>query len=300
MQRFIVYCIVAFVSVSAPFSSGTAQDTNPLFSEGRVKNYLPHMSWYEVEQALKTTDMAIIPVGSIEQHGKHLPLCTDTYAAIERMKLLAQKTDVLVAPAVYAGLSEHHMGFPGTLTLSPATFEAVVFECAESLIRHGVRKIMIFNGHGGNSVSVANIIQRINQETEASAVSLNDIQVPDEQETEAIPFDWHAGVNETASMLYLTPGLVDMNLAEKPVLTLPEIVERVNRSGNENIQAVSSTFLFRPLSTGKKGSSREMSNIGVFTSGDPRTATAELGKKRIDAFIDAAVEFIEAWKAIDK
>src|SRR5512139_1299051 len=151
------------VLVLSAVAAAQNPDSNPLFGDKRIKNYLPHMTWVEVEQALTHTDAVIIPLGSTEQHGRHLPLGTDSFEAVETAKLIAQKADVLVAPVVLAGLSSHHMGFPGTITLTPETFEAVVYETAQSLIGHGFRKILIFSGHGGNAVSVAAIIQRINQ-----------------------------------------------------------------------------------------------------------------------------------------
>lgn len=293
-----LYLMYFLVLATSSIAVGQTSETNPLFKEEKVKNYLPHMSWQEVEEALERTDMVIIPVGSIEQHGKHLPLGTDSYGAIEASKLIAQKTEVLVAPVVLAGLSEHHMGFPGTLTLRPETFEAVVFDAARSLIRHGFTKIMIYNGHGGNTTSVKNAIEKINQNTAATAVFLNDLELPEEEDPEPpIPYDWHAGEEETSYMLYMTPRLVDMSQAEKPVLTFPPIVEKIQESGGESdLQLVQGANLFRPKDTGKKASSREMSNIGVFTAGDPNKATAERGRKSTERMVQAAVEFIEAWR----
>ena len=303
MNRSTRTSLLSLVVLFGTAAIAPAQDTNPLFKETKIKNYIPHMTWQEVEEALQRTDMVIIPVGSIEQHGKHLPLGTDILATMEGCKLLAQKTDVLIAPVVLAGLSEHHMGFPGTITLSPQTFEAVIFETAQSLNRHGFKKIMIYNGHGGNSVSAKNVVQRINQETAATAVLLNDLRPPaTNTPTDSPAVDWHAGVGETSLMLYLTPSLVDMSHAQKPTLTLPEIAQKAQaRTESEpNLELVVSANLFRPKDTGKKASSREMSATGVFTSGDPRTATARQGKDEVDGFIQTAVKFIEAWKSISR
>ena len=301
MKRVARLLSAAVVIAGLSNFSIAAQEVNPLFRESKVKNYLPHMSWLEVEQALQRTDMAIIPVGSLEQHGKHLPLGTDIYATIETCKLIAEKTDVLVAPVVLAGLSEHHMGFPGTITLSPATFEAVVFETAQSLIRHGVKKIMLYNGHGGNGTSVDNIVTRINQETSATAVLLNSLQTPPlKSAPEEPPYDWHAGEGETSLMLYLTRPLVDMSRAEKPVLTFPLFAQKASAEmkAEPNLELVIGAGLFRPKDTGKKSSTRELSEIGVVTTGDPRNATAARGKAEVDNFVQAAVKFIEAWKKL--
>jgi creatinine amidohydrolase len=293
-----IFLVITMSALSA--LAGVAQQ-NPLFKETKVKNYIPHMSWYEVEQALKRTDMVLLPVGSIEQHGKHLPLGTDSLAATERCKLIAQQADVLVAPTVLVGLSEHHMAFPGSMTLSPATFEAVVFESARSLIHHGFRKVMIYNGHGGNATSVSNVVHRINQETPATAVFLNNISMPASDYGQESTLPDHAGEGETSLMLYLTPSLVDMSRAEMPVLTFPEVVQKAwaGRGENANLDLVASANLFRPIGAGKKASTREMSNIGVFSERHPKNASAQRGKQSVDRLVQAAVEFIEAWKKID-
>ena len=280
-------------------ASAQEANVNPLFTEKRVKNYLPHMTWPEVEDALKRTDVVIIPVGSIEQHGKHLPLGTDSYGAIEVCKLIAQRAEVLVAPVVLAGLSSHHMGFPGTITLTPETFEAVVYETALSLIKHGFRKILIYNGHGGNAVSVANVIQKINQTTPATALDLDKVQVPRKEPLyPPIPFDVHAGVGETSEALYLFGSLVDLSKAENPVLTFPPEMLRFIEISKTNpiFGEVAGNMGFRPLETGKKTSTREISNIGAVTTGDIKTATAERGRKQLEDFISAAAKFIEEWR----
>jgi len=301
--KIMVILIFAFVIMNAVALS---QEINPLFKETKVKNYLPHMTWKEVEEALKRTDMVIVPVGAIEQHGHHLPLCTDIYAAIERCKLIAQEADVLVAPPLFVGLSEHHMGFPGTLTLSAETFEAVLYETAQSLIRHGFKKILFYNGHGGNTTSVNNVIQKINQTTPAIAFFLNTLRLPPEEENEHYPaYDWHGGVGETSLMLYLTNSLVDMSQAVKPELTFPPYVqgveEKLDASPQKgNLQAMLMSNLFRPKDTGKKSSTREMTNTGIFTTGNPADATVEIGKKEMDRFVKAAVQFIKEWKKLEQ
>src|SRR5499426_2407167 len=79
------------------------QATNPLWHEEKIKNYLPHMSWPEVQDLLTRTDMVIIPIASLEQHALHLPIGTDFMNGLERAKLIAQQTDVLVAPILMPG-----------------------------------------------------------------------------------------------------------------------------------------------------------------------------------------------------
>ncbi len=166
-----------------------AAQSNPLWHEQKVKNYLPHMTWPEVQDLLSRTDMVIFPVASIEQHGPQLPIGTDYLAAVEQAKLIAQKTDVLVAPILLPGLSPYHMEFPGTITLSSDTVQRVFFEAAQSLIHHGFRRFLILNGHTGDQYISRYLADRINQDTEAIAVDLNDAAAPYYLEP------WRPGIN---------------------------------------------------------------------------------------------------------
>src|SRR5437870_7820659 len=109
--------LTLFAILLVPVAS-QAQATNPLWHEEKVKNYLPHMTWPEVQDLLTRTDMVIIPVPSLEQHGPQTPIGTDFLSGVERAKLVAQRTDVLVAPDIMAGSLPYHMGFPGTISFS--------------------------------------------------------------------------------------------------------------------------------------------------------------------------------------
>jgi len=145
------------------FLSPVHAQSNPLWHTQKVKNYLPHMTWPEVEDLLARTDMVIIMVPAIEQHGPQLPIGTDYYSGEELAKLIAQKTDVLVAPILLPGISPYHMEFPGTITLSADTMQRVYLEAVQSLTHHGFRRFLIFTSHAGNRGVARYIIDRINQ-----------------------------------------------------------------------------------------------------------------------------------------
>ncbi|MBA2778064.1 creatininase family protein [Billgrantia kenyensis] len=113
---------------------------------------LTEMTWPEVEAALKTVKLAIVPVGAHEQHGPHMNESCDAVLATEMAKHLAQRLHplVLVTPTVNMGVSPHHLNFPGTISLRPETLLAVLRDMVVSLKRHGIDKVLFLNSHGGN------------------------------------------------------------------------------------------------------------------------------------------------------
>ena len=149
-----------------------------MWHEEKITNYLPHMTWPEVRDLLARSDMVIMPVAAVEQHGHQGPLGTDFLNGLERAKLIAQKTDVLVAPILLPGNSPYHMEFPGTITLPAETIQQVFFQAAQSLISHGFQRFLILNSHGGNQAITRYIADRINQETAGIAVELGEAAAP--------------------------------------------------------------------------------------------------------------------------
>jgi creatinine amidohydrolase len=290
--------------LTALFSSAAQSQSNPLWRTQKVKNYLPHMTWPEVEDLLSRTDMVIIPVPAIEQHGPQLPIGTDYFTGEELAKLIAQKTDVLVAPILLPGISPYHMEFPGTITLSADTVQRVYFEAVQSLIHHGFLRFMILTSHAGNRNVSRYIVDRINQDTAGIAVELNDatapfFQRPNRQEVEK--FDRHAGVGETSSGLYLFPNLVDMSKAGKNEVTLPEHLKNALPQVIAGDDTATTLFLaeaLKPKDTGKHTSTREMTRTGVWSERDTREASADRGRRDSEAFVDASVQFIERWRVL--
>ena len=281
--------------------------TNPVWGQTKVKNYLPHMSWTEVEDLLTRTDMVIMPVGSLEQHGPHLPIGTDFLNGMERAKLVAQRTDVLVAPILFVGNAPYHLGFPGTVTLPAETIQQVYFEAAQSLMRHGFKRFLILNSHGGNRVISQYIADRINHETEGIAVELGVAAAPFRQETrselstEAPVFDRHGGVGETSSSLYLIPDLVDLSRARPATLTMPEHLERMVPEVVAGDPTALRVFLAENLKaeeTGKGTATRDITDTGVWSVRDLEESSVERGRRGTEAFVEAAVAFIERWKEL--
>jgi len=287
-------------------ASRALAQTNPLWHEEKTKNYLPHMSWPEVRDLLTRSDIVLIPVPSIEQHGPQTPMGTDYYAGVEEAKLIAQRTDVLVAPVLLAGQSPYHMEFPGTITLSSQTIQQVYFEAAQSLIRHGFRRFLFLNSHAGNQYITRFVVDRINQETPAVALELGDAVATIRSGApgaSARPekFDRHGGVGETSTAMYLFPSLVQIDKAQPTTLTLPPDLAKMLPDVVRGDQAATLIFLaegLKPKETGKHTSTREMSATGAWSERDPHEATAEQGRRATESFVDAAVRFIERWKTL--
>ena len=112
------------------------------------------MTWTEVERYLDRSPGIIIPIGATEQHGPTGLIGTDAICAETLAWRVGELADAMVGPALAVGMSEHHMGFAGTVTLRPTTLVAVVRDVVLSLARHGFRRFFFVNGHGGNTASL--------------------------------------------------------------------------------------------------------------------------------------------------
>jgi creatinine amidohydrolase len=253
--------------------------------------YLPDLTWEEVGEALQRTDLALVPVGAIEQHGPHLPLGTDYFSAFDLARAAAPRVDGIVAPALFPGVSAHHLAFPGTLSLSQETFVAVLTEVAECLAHHGFRRILLVNGHGGNEVAMNYAAHLITKRTEATAMLFGIAQLRKVYLTENIDkLDIHAGVGETSSILASRPHLAKMDRARKPSLNLTNGQREYLAKVKEQPELLS--YITADLPT-----TDELSDTGVISLLDPSDATVERGRSNREKFTEALVDFVELWSA---
>ena len=190
-------------------------------------NRLEDMTWQELREAIASgTDTALLVLGSVEQHGPHLPLGTDTILGYAWGEAIAERLgSTIVVPVVRPGLSRHHLGFTGTLTLEEATFQDVVLQVCSSLAQTGFTKVILFCSHGGNWPAVFAMRQRL-LDALPGGVSLVLVAPATVDEIEDRLYSFlrergvekpvagtHAGLRETSYMLEIAEPCVRKELA---------------------------------------------------------------------------------------
>jgi len=162
-------------------------------------------------------------VGTTEEHGPHLPLLTDVIVPIEISKRLAETIDAIIAPPIFFGRCPYSMSFPGTISLRPETFIALVEDICKSLSEHGFERILLINGHGGNKDPLVVASLKLNQEIESRVLVINYWEYTSPEISEVLREGFHADRFETSLVLASRPDLVDMS---KAVAEMPELPER--------------------------------------------------------------------------
>ena len=242
------------------------------------------LTWPEARDRFRQVDTALLPVGSIEQHGPHLPLDTDAYDAQYLALRVAESCSnpkPLVLPNIPYGVSYHHDEFQGTVSISNDTLAQLVYEIGISVSRNGIKKLVIINGHGGNSPALNYAAQMINRDAHifvcVDSGETSDVDIDPLVET---PNDVHAGEIETSTSLAVRPHLVKMDLARREV---PEFSSRyLDFTSKRGVLWYAYT--------------RKISQNGVM--GDPTKASAEKGKKIWEIMITHLVALVEDLKSM--
>ncbi|WP_262174809.1 creatininase family protein [Haloarcula laminariae] len=164
--------------------------------------HLRDATWPDAEAA--ETDLALLPVGSTEQHGPHAPLGTDslTARAVADAAEAAYDGEVVVAPTIQVGVAEEHRDFSGTLWVSEDTFRDYVRETVDSLAHHGWTRVVVVNGHGGNVDPLREVCARITRHDDADAWAFTWFDAVD------APDMGHGGPVETSLLQAVRPDLV--------------------------------------------------------------------------------------------
>jgi len=239
-------------------------------------------TWKEMESKLKEVDTAILPCGSIEQHGPHLPLDVDYYDSIYLARTVAEACSYpkpLVLPAIPYGVAYHHEDFKGTISVTNNTLSMLIYDIGMSLVRNGIRKLIILNAHGDNGPTLLYAAQMINRDS-GIFVCVESGETSDTDLFGMIdtPNDIHAGEIETSTTLALRPEVVRKE----------EIV-------NETMDFTSTYFDF----TSERGvpwyvRTKIISESGIM--GDPSKASGAKGKKLWEIMVAHLVRFVEEVK----
>jgi len=254
---------------------------------------IDELSWTEIKELTERVQTIIIPIGSVEEEGPHLPVGVDSIVAFEVAKKVAENTDTLVAPLIPFGYSEWHMGFTGTITLSFNTLLQVLRDIVESLIEGGFKKFVFLNAHQGNDTAIRVIAHEMRKRYQVliSAVNLWELSkdlIQDIPEIEERGF-LHGGEVMSSVMLTLKPSLVNMDKAQ------PEYAY-VNSGSNSLIQKDSDTAQFEQHRVNMFRFSHEVTKSGVM--GDPVKATREKGEKIVDGWVRYLTRFVNEFKKI--
>lgn len=178
-------------------------------------NLLSDLSWKEIANYLQRDNRIILPLGAVEEHGTHLGLGTDFYEAEAIAHGAAEASGVISAPTLNYGMTVTMMGFPGTLSLSPKTLMAVLEDILQSIYHHGFRRILIVNGHGGNTASIMSAVQTITLTLPDFRIKLFEWWKDAEAyqvvvETMGEQVGSHASFGETALMMAVRPEAVKL------------------------------------------------------------------------------------------
>lgn len=247
---------------------------------------LSEMTWEEVSEELEHTDLILIPVGSTEEHGPHLPLSTDTIQGVEVSKrvvarLATEGFRAVAGPAIPFGVSLHLMDFPGTVTLTPATLVTLIKEICSSLIQHGFRKIVLLNAHFHNVGALYCAAQDVSSQPGIQAVVINWAPALKQQYPTLLASKrgGHGGEGETAAVMASMPHLVCLERAR-----VYHVQQKDRLEWDQSIEAGGGVL---DLPHGMK----ELTPIGCI--GDPTVATAETGERLYDFVVDWTCQVIK-------
>ena len=230
------------------------------------------LSMPEAEQAAKDGKVVIIPCGSIEEHGTHLPLCTDSIQAEYVALGVAQKTGCLVAPPLRYGLCNSTRNFPGTITISFDSLRSIMADILEDFIRNGFKRLLIITGHAGGSHMTAlklaaktAVTNHMNEEDKPRIMVCSDYDFAfDLRDKDFDDRDSHAGAIETSRVMAIRPDL----MKGKGVCNYPDL---------PRFEVVPDPERYFPS--------------GVM--GDPTIASAEKGQKINEYVIEQIVKLVK-------
>jgi creatinine amidohydrolase len=258
----------------------------------------PDIAWFR-----ERSDIVLVPIGSCEQHGAHLPLGTDTITALEVARRAAEAADVPYTAPFWLGYSPQHMREPensvGTITLRASTLNAVLYDVARSLIHHGWNKLIFVNGHGSNTKVLDPLLRRIKYETGALVALykpyaeryIGILEGLLDNPPEETP-GWHASELETSQVMAHDARMVHMERAADDRAQAPDWLPKsfLKSDGAPDVQFEGYQYFSFPMDHG------EFSRTGVI--GNPMTATPEKGEEALERFSNHLARAIDEFRGL--
>ncbi len=251
--------------------------------------FWPQMRRGEIGQAAKEGAIVVVPIGSMEQHGPHLPLDTDIRSSYEIATRAARQITefpVLVAPPVWTGYSPHQMHYPGTITLRADVFIEVLVDVGLSIAKHGFSKIFFLNGHGGNRGLVITATMKLSEAGVDVASATYWDMIPEEINqirSGPVGSTGHSCELETSTQLAIQPENVDMSQAVGQLRT-----KKSKFFSNDMVEP--HRVFFSPQGA--------QTVISTGVAGDPSYASAEEGEKFLNAAASAVATFLREYHQI--
>ena len=247
--------------------------------------YLARMNYREVEEYLKTSDTVVIPVGSLENHGLHMPLGTDFLIPDEIARLLDQRSNLLIAPTLNYGATDDLTGFPGTVSIGTEGLIMLLRAICDQLYRHGFRHFIILNGHGGNTAAIQAVGSHLYRKGAYLAI-LNWWLMAGQLNPE-----WaggHGGGEETAAVMAVDPELIKREYLDAPEGIRNDLGDALPYDAWANIRYKGATVTV-PRSI------RDITENGwlvhSFKGDVPTRATEEWGREMLSAMADYIADF---------
>ncbi len=242
------------------------------------------LTWAEMNDAIARQPVVILPTGSTEQHGRHLPLDVDVFLAESVCLEVGRRAAgrALVLPPVSYGLNLHHIDFPGTIHIEPETFIAFCLDITKSVAYHGFQKLLIVNGHGSNTPLIDLVARKTVLATASLCAAVNYIILAVEafDAVRDTPVLAHADEFETSLYLHLAPQRVQMEHAG---------------AGNDVMGKWLSSDSTANYPVRFNDYWGRWTDLGVH--GDATTATAAKGAVIFEAAVSRLVEIVDEWRA---
>jgi creatinine amidohydrolase len=263
----------------------------------KKKYLLEQMTWPEAKEAFERTSVVVIPIGSTEQHGPHMPVGTDFLVAQDLARRIGERADVIVTPTIPIGYAKYHTSFPGTLSVSEETLTQALIEICDDLLKYGATHLLFVNGHGGNMRSITRCGEVLRKRCVPAAVACW------WEMSQVVNPEWlaigHGDYIETSAILAIDESLPNMAVARIPdnkhlsetiALDTPHIAKFKGGALSVNLVTVDITDTGDMLEYGLTAAA----NYDI----PPTQASKEIGEKILAGLADYLADFVQEFRKV--